>query len=92
MKDPKQDSDISIDLGYLKAREIKALMARLIPATVQIRKKEDIFALAPQSCEECNGKIEYWDKTKEEIIFQCVKCNKLYTIPYDPRIKKFYIS
>ncbi len=84
--------DTTVNLGNLTAKEINDLMEDLQPPSTHIRTREEIFKLAPGNCPECNGEVKYWDETKEEIIFQCIKCTKHYTIPYDPMSKTIYFS
>lgn len=85
-------SDLTVNLGYLNAKEINDLLEDLTPSIAHIRSRAKVYKLAPEFCLECNGEVKYWDETEEEIIFQCVKCTRQYTIPYDPHNKTIYFS
>ena len=84
--------DITVNLGYLTAKEINDLMEDQQPPSTQMRTREEVLKCAPEYCLECNGEVKFWGETEEEIIFQCVKCTKHYTIPYDPKSETIYFS
>ena len=88
VKEPKDPTY----LGYLSANEINGLMEEIRPTSTQIRTRQEVYNLVSDSCSDCNGEVKYWDETDEEIIYQCTRCNKFYTIPYDPQSKTIYFS
>ena len=54
--------------------------------------KAEVLECGPEFCVDCDGKVEYWGETEEEVIFECVKCKRKYTIPLDPNKLAFYFS
>ncbi|KKM14050.1 hypothetical protein LCGC14_1710090 [marine sediment metagenome] len=59
-----------------------------------VRTRSEVKELAPKLCVDCKGKVEYWDETSDELVFQCVNCKRFYSIPYiwDPNNPIFYFS